>query len=241
MSVEEKGLVSTSIIRPLVNPQEAVEAFNQYQQLKQALRGQGDFGEFTDGKGNKKEAPTKQWRSKLTRFFGITCELISEQREDLPDGSFVIKARYRAIAPNGMSMEGDGACWSETKKGGKGDLYHNTISHAHTRAKNRAVLELVGFGEVSAEEIEDDGEGTPRTTTARVANKSDEMMTDAQHNKIRALIQDKGSTEEQRAAYLATSFKGKVKTVQKGDHFIFEITKKDASFIIGELMKQVGV
>jgi hypothetical protein len=33
---------------------------------------------------------------------------------------------------------------------------HNVRSHAHTRAFNRAVSNLVGFGEVSAEEVEPD-------------------------------------------------------------------------------------
>jgi hypothetical protein len=36
---------------------------------------------------------------------------------------------------------------------------HNIRSHAHTRAFNRAVSNLVGFGEVSAEEIDRDDEG----------------------------------------------------------------------------------
>lgn len=243
MNTEEKGLVSASIVRPLVSIDEAVKAFNEYQKLKTKLRGPGDFARFKDRDGNEKEAPTKQWRAKITRFFGINCEMILEEREDLPDGTFVIKVRYRAIAPNGMSMEGDGSCWSKTKESGKGDLYHNTRSHAHTRAKNRAVLELAGFGEVSAEEIEEDpnGRSIEDINIPKTSNKPDEAMTDAQHNKIQQLIQDKGKTEEDRAAYLATSFKGKVKTTQKGEHYAFEITKKDASVIIGELMKQVGV
>lgn len=44
---------------------------------------------------------------------------------------------------------------------------HNVRSHAHTRAYNRAVSNLVGFGEVSAEEVEhgaeDAGTGEPRS------------------------------------------------------------------------------
>lgn len=37
---------------------------------------------------------------------------------------------------------------------------HNVRSHAHTRAYNRAVSNLVGFGEVSAEEVERDEHGS---------------------------------------------------------------------------------
>lgn len=142
------------IIRPLVDLDGAVDAFNEYQKLKQRLRGPGDFIAFKDRSGNDKEAPTKQWRSKLTRFFGISCDIVREEMEVLNDGSFVVRVTAKASAPNGLYMFGDGSCWSKTKEGGSGDLYHNTRSHAITRAKNRAVLELVGFGEVSAEEID---------------------------------------------------------------------------------------
>jgi len=146
------------IVRPLVTSEEALKAFNEYQLLKKKLRGEGDFVEFTDSKGQKKEAPTKQWRTKLTRFFGISVEIVKEEVEYLQDGSFVYKVTARAKAPNGLYMEADGSCWSKTKeKAGMGkDIYHLTRSHAITRAKNRAVLELVGFGEVSAEEIEEE-------------------------------------------------------------------------------------
>lgn len=47
---------------------------------------------------------------------------------------------------------------------------HNIRSHAHTRAFNRAVSNLVGFGEVSAEEVDRDEHGTTdgatKTSTA---------------------------------------------------------------------------
>lgn len=172
---------SVEMLRPLVAVDEAVRAFNEYQKLKQKLRTAGDFVKFKVRRKDpetgqwveeEKETPTKQWRSKLTRFFGISCEIISETMEYLPDGSFIVRVTARAVAPNGLSMVGDGACHSKTKekydREGNlvGDLYHNTRSHAITRAKNRAVLELVGFGEVSAEEIEEDDGSVPVPTPA---------------------------------------------------------------------------
>jgi len=158
METKELQINEAGFIRPLLGVDQAVEAFNQYQTLKMKLRGEGDFVTFVDRNGNVKEAPTKSWRSQLTRFFGISVEILSESMELLTEGSFVVKAIAKAIAPNGLFMIGDGSCWSKTKnefdkKGNPIDIYHNTRSHAITRAKNRAVLELVGFGEVSAEEI----------------------------------------------------------------------------------------
>jgi len=62
----------------------------------------------------------------------------------------------RATAPNGRSVVGDGACSAAEKYRGRlRPTEHNVRSHAHTRAFNRAISNLVGFGEVSAEEIED--------------------------------------------------------------------------------------
>lgn len=43
---------------------------------------------------------------------------------------------------------------------------HNIRSHAHTRAMNRAISNLVGFGEVSAEEVERDEHATETTKSA---------------------------------------------------------------------------
>ena len=189
------------IVRPLVSSEEALKAFNEYQLLKKKLRGEGDFVEFTDSKGQKKEAPTKQWRTKLTRFFGISVEIVKEEVEYLQDGSFVYKVTARAIAPNGLYMEADGSCWSKTKeKAGMGkDIYHLTRSHAITRAKNRAVLELVGFGEVSAEEIEDE-----EPTKTNFQNPQKEAQTEDPYrsrreywDKIWNMIREQGITNQE--------------------------------------------
>jgi ribosomal protein S8 len=57
----------------------------------------------------------------------------------------------RATAPNGVYTDGDGHCsiWED----GYSNSYHNVKSTAFTRAKNRAISDLVGGGEVSADEI----------------------------------------------------------------------------------------
>lgn len=234
------------IVKPLVTPDEAVQAFNAYQQLKQKLRGEGDFVQFKDRNGNLKEAPTKQWRSKLSRFFGISCDIISEEIQNLPDGTFVVKVTARAVAPNGLYQYGDGSCWSKTKerfdKDGNpvGDLYHNTRSHAVTRAKNRAVLELVGFGEVSAEEIE---QGEDETTSAirqqlispspkpKTNGKLSDEISDSQRSFILKLAEYfyPGASEEEKI----------VKLAEKWDIDISKATKKDASNLIELLQKSI--
>jgi len=211
-------------IKPLVGVDEAVEAFNEYQKLKNKLKGPGDFVGFKDRQGNIREAPTKQWRAKLTRFFGITCEFVEEQTENLPDGSFIVKCRYRAVAPNGLSMEADGSCWSKTKvkydefgNPKLSDLYHDTRSHAHTRAKNRAVFELLGFGEVSAEELDDESlnEESPKPEKPKV--KLDTPMTASQRNLILNLAGHWEKDKEKRDQYLKSNYDFDLSTATKAE------------------------
>lgn len=89
---------------------------------------------------------------------------------------------YEAVAPNGQIAAGDGTCmasekavydyeWNGRKKGKRlgvnlekteaNATQHNVRGHAHTRAFNRAVSNLVGFGEVSADEINQEAPYTP--------------------------------------------------------------------------------
>ena len=91
--------------------------------------------------------------------FNLTVEVESERREiygELEDGSpnYAYLITYRASTVAGRSETGDGACAAAEKSRGRMKASeHNVRSHAHTRAFNRAVSNLVGFGEVSAEEI----------------------------------------------------------------------------------------
>jgi len=108
--------------------------------------------------------------------------------------TFVITAVYRAKAPNGQYIDGDGTC--DTWESGYPDSMHNVRATAHTRAKNRAIADLVGFGEVSAEEVRDDntqskgssGQGKPKQS------KEQESLV----GQIRVLLANKAITEEDR-------------------------------------------
>jgi len=129
---------------------DAVEAFEQYQELRNKL---GDERDFVTIRG--KEHPKKSWANKLARFFGISIEILDEEWESDDNGDKTCKIMVRAAMPNGMSRDATGSCDS-TEKQEKQATTHNIRAHASTRAKNRAILELVGFGEVSAEEISAD-------------------------------------------------------------------------------------
>lgn len=146
--------VSNGIVMPLVTPEQAVQAFDSYQKLAEKIMTKEDVQKIGDREFKKKSF----WR-KCQRFFNLSLELSKEWKEENADKSYTYFVIYRAIAPNGAFMDGDGACTNNEK--GRMRTEHDTRSTAHTRAKNRAISDLVAFGEVSAEEVTDHEEVKP--------------------------------------------------------------------------------
>src|SRR4029450_1131702 len=141
-------------------------AFRGYQDLQHTLdQAMPDQVIQIEGRPFRKKG---YWRG-VGIAFNLTVTLLEERREVhgmFEDGhdNFGWIAIYQATAPNGRSAIGDGACFAIEKAvrrlPNKWALLpyqateHNIRSHAHTRSFNRAVSNLVGFGEVSAEELE---------------------------------------------------------------------------------------
>lgn len=150
---------------PVFGSVDMVNAFKAYQGLQRALdSSMPDQLLELDGKVFRKKG---YWRA-IAVAFNLTVEPTEERREvygQLEDGSdnYCWITTYRATTPIGRSATGDGSCAAAEKQRGRMKASeHNVRSHAHTRAFNRAVSNLVGFGEVSAEEAErEDGETKP--------------------------------------------------------------------------------
>jgi len=98
----------------------------------------------------KKFRKKSYWRAIATAF-NVEARMISEERVEI-DGDWGYLATYRATTNDGRQCDGDGACMASEKSGVMCTV-HNVRAHAHTRAKNRAIADLVGFGEVSADEL----------------------------------------------------------------------------------------
>lgn len=162
--------VSNGIVMPLVTPEQAVQAFDSYQKLAEKIMTKEDVQKIGDREFKKKSF----WR-KCQRFFNLSIELSKEWKEENADKSYTYFVIYRAIAPNGAFMDGDGACTNNEK--GRMRTEHDTRSTAHTRAKNRAISDLVAFGEVSAEEVDGHEELKPLPF-------KEALMTDFQMNRI---------------------------------------------------------
>jgi hypothetical protein len=108
------------------------------------------------------------WRAVATAFnLDVIC--IGKDKVELPNGDWGVEVTYRATAPNGRCADGDGACMASEKSGNMA-TYHNVRAHAHTRGFNRAVSNLVGFGEVSFDELTDEAKGySPRPAAPAAA------------------------------------------------------------------------
>lgn len=145
---------TNGIVMPLVTPEQAVTAFKAYQDLAEKIMTKDDVQQIGD-----KEFKKKSFWRKCQRFFNLSLELVKEWKEEKADKSYTYFVIYRATAPNGAFMDGDGACTNNEK--GRLRTEHDTRSTAHTRAKNRAISDLVAFGEVSAEEVDDNNNHTP--------------------------------------------------------------------------------
>jgi len=140
------------VVRPAVSPAEALEVWREYQALKDSIATPADIQVYDRG-GEPRQFYKKSYWRKVGTFFNLSVEQIpgTEEIRRLPGaGAYAVTVKYRAVAPNGRSTTGDGHCG--TDEDGK-DTYMQVAGIAHTRAYNRAVSNLVGGGEVSAEEM----------------------------------------------------------------------------------------
>lgn len=150
---------------------EAAAAFMEnYQDLVKRLLDKTDYQRVGDKHLKKKSA----WR-KLATAFNISDDIVEEEiiRDEchrIISAKFVVKATL----PNGRYGMGIGDCsiYDKIKKDDVNEpspfelrkrfsnAEHDIIGTAHTRAKSRAISDLIGSGEVSAEEIS--GSGKPK-------------------------------------------------------------------------------
>jgi len=150
---------------------DAAEAFmDNFLELVERLLDETDYQQIGDKKAKKKSA----WR-KLATAFNISDEIINEEitRDDTGQ---IVSAKYhvKATLPNGRSATSVGSCSIYDKiryrgtpkypadketpsnfilRGRFSNAEHDVPSTAHTRAKSRAISDLIGAGEVSAEEM----------------------------------------------------------------------------------------
>jgi len=165
---EETAPGMVPIVKPLVSPEQVREAVKRYEEIKRSILGDSDILYIgSDGKpcekGKAVSALVKRsgWR-KIKLAFGISLEILEMKKEWGEDGEgkyYTWLVRARATAPNGIFCDSWGACTSRdpffSKKHGVriDPRESDIILKAQTVAYNRAISDLVGGGEVSAEEM----------------------------------------------------------------------------------------
>ena len=173
------------IVRPAVSVKEALASWNAFLELKAAILTNDDRQRIGDKTFTKKSG----WR-KIASFFNLT-DTICDSHLEWEDGS-VIYAEFtvRATAPNGRYSEGWGSCSASERKFTKPN--HDIPATAQTRAKNRAISDLVGGGEVSAEEMSVAPLNPPeRLKSAKkqgVKTKGDVTITQGQMDTLKTLL-----------------------------------------------------
>jgi len=135
------------IVRPAVTAAEALAAWQEFQQLKNYIIEASDIQKI-NGKNHVKKSG---WR-KFATFYNLTDQIVEETRDVLENGAFQWKMKVLCTAPNGRKTEGVAICTSTEKKFTHPE--HDVYTTCHTRAKNRAISDMIAAGEVSAEEME---------------------------------------------------------------------------------------
>jgi hypothetical protein len=132
---------------PLATPEEARKGWAAFEALKAALLTGDDYQQIA-GKAFIKRSGFR----KIAVYFGLSDRILEQQRVDREDKSFTWRMVVEAKAPNGRVSIGVGICDSAEKK--FAHLEHDVYATAHTRAKSRAISDMVAGGVVSAEEME---------------------------------------------------------------------------------------
>jgi len=220
------------MIMPAGTVEQALQAFQQYQELKNRLGTAEDFQAIKTKEGVKHH-PKKSFVRKVQRFFNVSCEIIQDEPLYDKNGKIIAwLAKARAIhTATGAFQEADGSCGFEEKHE-KQRTIHNIRAHAITRAKNRAILDLVGFGEVSAEEINEREYIQPQQQTQQQQSQHLQgLATPAQLKKFFAMGRsEKGLTDEQLK---------KLVKYQTGKESSRELTKQEVSDLI-QLMSEMS-
>ncbi len=205
----------------IVNVDRALEDWEAYQKLTKELLDESDYQTFTDRKGNPHSFKKKSAWRKYMRAFNISTrivdkEIIKSERGIVQEASFTV----RAWTPDGRENEGWGNCskWEKNKTYDKPN--HDIPSTAMTRAINRAISDLIGAGEVSAEEMEAEilGDKPKPASSAQNGNKPKSTG-----KKPKSAISDEETTND----VIDADFQVKPKTTTKSDEISTEAQVDD--------------
>ena len=147
---KEETTLTTIHNEGIVDVDRALNEWKAYQTITTEMLDDSDYQDIKGKKFKKKSA----WR-KYMRAFNITSE-IKEKIIIKTDKGIVKESEFtmRATLPDGRFADGWGNCSRSERGFNKPN--HDIPATAMTRALNRAISDLIGAGEVSAEEMNND-------------------------------------------------------------------------------------
>lgn len=168
--------VDQRIVAPVVSIEEAKAAWEQFQKLKSAILTSSDFVTLRmrrrDGSYTSKDMIIKSGWRKLATVFGLTDEILNEERWVDPDDSkhIVWRVRVRISAPRTARFtEAVGSASSRERE--FAHMEHDLRAQAHTRAKSRGISDLIGGGEDVGDDVMDQPDVETQPTKPQQAAK----------------------------------------------------------------------
>jgi len=163
-SGSESADTAVDAVEPLLPmaPEQAKAGMAEFQKLTAAMLVERDYQQIPSGRFVKRSG----WQ-KITTGYSISCTILVEEVLARDENGEPTRARaiVRATDRHGRHQDGSGRCSITESRfrrpEGKGKVEHDVTSTAVTRAQNRAVSNLVGYGQVSAEEMDSDGAPAP--------------------------------------------------------------------------------
>lgn len=203
-----------------------LRAWQEFHDLKLKLLDTNDFAEIRGERFARKSAYRK-----LALAFGISTEVVREDRIDFKDSTAYLFT-VKAISPNGRFMVASGSCHTDERRFTKPSDCRAT---AETRAVNRAIANLLGWSQVSAEEVIGGEKEDPAPTKVPTAVYSKDDPSDFLPPKI----QTYDMTPRQRAL-LINLINQKVIDSDERENALSAIesySKEDASHVIGDYLE----
>ena len=153
----------TGLVAPVCSVQESVRIFKEFEKAKkEILSGKdilwigSDGRPAIEGEGSP-HIKRSGWR-KLARFFGLSWDIEITEKLPMEHDGYMYKVRVKIWHPAGASVVSEGVATSQdaffTKSGRQEAKEENIIMKAQTVAINRGIDDILGGGEVSAEELE---------------------------------------------------------------------------------------
>lgn len=142
-----------------MEPEAAKQAMAKFQALTKAMLQDEDW-QTKDKFGQKLDKPfvKKSGFAKIATGYTLSAEILVEEVIERDEAGEPVRARaiVRVTHPSGRHWDGSGRC--STTERGFSKAEHDVTATAVTRATDRGISWLVGFGQVAAEEM--DGEVT---------------------------------------------------------------------------------